>query len=157
RRHGDRRRHAHAVPPRPLPGPGPDQAAGSRQRGRRRALHARDAPRLGGRRGPGAAGGRDVVALTLGRGLAPRRASPGARHPAVFLDKDGTLVENVPYNVDPALLRFTGGAIDGLRLLAAAGYRLFVVSNQPGIALGRFDAAALARLRDALDDRLRDH
>lgn len=97
------------------------------------------------------------MALTLGRGLAPRRASPGARHPAVFLDKDGTLVENVPYNVDPALLRFTRGAIDGLRLLAAAGYRLFVVSNQPGIALGRFDAAALARLRDALDDRLRDH
>ena len=76
-------------------------------------------------------------------------------HPAVFLDKDGTLVENVPYNVDPALLRLTRGAVEALRLLADAGYRLFVVSNQPGIALGRFDAAALARLRDALDDRLR--
>jgi D-glycero-D-manno-heptose 1,7-bisphosphate phosphatase len=73
---------------------------------------------------------------------------------AVFIDKDGTLVENVPWNVDPALLRFTPHAIDGLRLLAAHGWRLIVVTNQPGIALGRFDAAALARLEQALCERL---
>ncbi len=30
--------------------------------------------------------------------------------PAVFLDKDGTLIENVPYNVDPALIRLTPNA-----------------------------------------------
>jgi histidinol-phosphate phosphatase family protein len=69
---------------------------------------------------------------------------------AVFLDKDGTLVENVPYNVDPARLRFTPRAPEALRLLAAHGYRLIVVTNQPGIALGRFDAAALTRLHAAL-------
>lgn len=64
---------------------------------------------------------------------------------AVFLDKDGTLVEDVPYNVDPARIVLVPGAAAGLRRLAGLGYRLFVVSNQAGLALGRFDAAALER------------
>lgn len=80
----------------------------------------------------------------------------GAPAPAVFLDKDGTLVENVPYNVDPALLRFTPNALAGLWLLARAGYALVVVSNQPGLATGRFSAAQFARLREALLWRVRD-
>jgi len=71
---------------------------------------------------------------------------------AVFLDKDGTLVENVPYNVDPARIRFTAGAIEALRLLIDQGYRLFVVSNQPGVALGRYSEAAL----DAVERHIRD-
>jgi histidinol-phosphate phosphatase family protein len=69
---------------------------------------------------------------------------------AVFVDKDGTLIEDVPYNVDPALLRFTPGAIEGLRLLNSQGWRLIVVTNQPGIALGYFDEEALAHLQQAL-------
>ena len=67
--------------------------------------------------------------------------------PAVFLDKDGTVVEDVPYNVDPARLRFTRGAIDGLRLVAEHGFPLVLVSNQSGIARGYFDEAALMRLQ----------
>lgn len=74
--------------------------------------------------------------------------------PAVFLDKDGTLVENVPYNVDPAQLRFTPHAIEGLKLLSAFDYRLIVVTNQPGLALGRFDLAALRALEAALCEKL---
>ena len=50
-----------------------------------------------------------------------RSEAIGSR-PAVFLDKDGTLIENVPYNVDPAKLRFTRGAVEGLRLLQRQGY-----------------------------------
>lgn len=69
---------------------------------------------------------------------------------AVFVDKDGTLIENVPYNVDPALLAFTRGAVEALQRLARAGYALFVVTNQPGVALGLFDRAALDRLLQAL-------
>lgn len=64
---------------------------------------------------------------------------------AVFIDKDGTLVENVPYNVDPDRIALVPGAAAGLVRLAALGYRLFVVSNQAGLALGRFDAAQLDR------------
>lgn len=57
---------------------------------------------------------------------------------AVFLDKDGTLVENVPYNVDPARVLLTAGAGPALRLLRRQGYALFVVSNQGGVARGLF-------------------
>jgi D-glycero-D-manno-heptose 1,7-bisphosphate phosphatase len=65
---------------------------------------------------------------------------------AVFIDKDGTLVENVPYNVDPARVVLTEGAAGACRTLARQGYRLFVVSNQPGIALGKFTTADLEAL-----------
>ena len=75
-------------------------------------------------------------------------ALPTAR--AVFIDKDGTLVENVPYNVDPALLRLTPNALEGLRLLQAAGYRLIVVTNQPGIAYGWFGLGELENLSRGL-------
>lgn len=65
---------------------------------------------------------------------------------AVFLDKDGTLVEDVPYNADPARIRLAPDAGPALGRLLRDGFRLFVVSNQPGVALGYFPAAALARL-----------
>jgi histidinol-phosphate phosphatase family protein len=71
---------------------------------------------------------------------------------AVFLDKDGTLVEDVPYNVDPARIRLAPGAAEGLPALHAAGYRLVVVSNQSGVARGYFPEGALA----AVEGRLRE-
>jgi D-glycero-D-manno-heptose 1,7-bisphosphate phosphatase len=81
---------------------------------------------------------------------------PGAPRAAVFLDKDGTLVEDVPFNVDPGRIRFTRGAEEALRALHRAGYALVIVSNQPGVALGVFGRRALdaveARLRDLLGD-----
>ncbi|MGN6528822.1 MAG: D-glycero-alpha-D-manno-heptose-1,7-bisphosphate 7-phosphatase [Burkholderiaceae bacterium] len=76
--------------------------------------------------------------------------------PAIFLDKDGTLVEDVPFNVDPARLRFTPHAIEALRLWRDAGWRLVVITNQPGLGRGLFDRAALARLHAGLAKRLAD-
>jgi D-glycero-D-manno-heptose 1,7-bisphosphate phosphatase len=70
---------------------------------------------------------------------------------AVFLDKDGTLVEDIPYNVDPELIRPTEGAIESLRQLQDAGYKLIVVSNQSGVARGIFREEALT----AVETRLR--
>jgi D-glycero-D-manno-heptose 1,7-bisphosphate phosphatase len=74
---------------------------------------------------------------------------------AVLFDKDGTLVRDVPYNVDPALIELMPGAGHALAALQQAGYRLGVVSNQSGVARGLFDASALdavaARLRELLD------
>lgn len=78
----------------------------------------------------------------------------GGGEPTVFVDKDGTLVEDRPYNADPARMSFTTGALDGLRLLHAHGFRIVVVTNQPGVALGYFDLQALLRLRQALARRL---
>ena len=89
-------------------------------------------------------------------GSAGVKRDPGGRlRRAVFIDKDGTLVENVPYNVDPARVRFTPHAMPGLRRLADAGYLLIVVSNQPGLAQQRFELPALQELANSIDTRLR--
>lgn len=73
---------------------------------------------------------------------------------AVFLDKDGTLVENVPYNVDPAQIKLAPGVEEGLCMLQDAGYQLIVVTNQSGIARGYFTEAALAQAADRLEELL---
>ena len=78
-------------------------------------------------------------------------AEAGRRHPVVFLDKDGTLIDDVPYNVDPALVRLRRGTDYGLRRLHDAGYRLAVVSNQAGVARDLFPEDAL----DGVTQRLR--
>ena len=62
---------------------------------------------------------------------------------AVFLDKDGTLIDDVPYNVDPDRIQLAAGAAD-LRQLHQQGYLLIVASNQSGVARGYFPEAALA-------------
>lgn len=75
---------------------------------------------------------------------------------AVFLDKDGTLVENVPYNVDPAKVKLCPGALAGLRLLHAAGYKLFVITNQSGVARGYFLESVLPSVEQHLRKLLAD-
>lgn len=74
---------------------------------------------------------------------------------AIFLDKDGTVIEDEPFNVDPVRMHFTANAGAGLRLLQSAGYALIVVSNQPGLALGRFTSDALNGCLNALREKLR--
>lgn len=69
---------------------------------------------------------------------------------AIFLDKDGTLIDDLPYNVDPGRMTLAPGAVAGLRRLSCLGYRLLVVSNQPGVAQGRFDVGALEPVRQRL-------
>ncbi len=73
---------------------------------------------------------------------------------AVFLDKDGTLVENVPYNVDPAQVRLTNGALVGLTLLRDAGFHFYVVTNQCGVARGYFGEEALVDVEERIRDLL---
>jgi len=70
----------------------------------------------------------------------------------VFLDKDGTLLIDEPYNVDPARMRLEAGAEVALRRLGTLNVPLIVVSNQPGIALGMFEPNALS----AMEQRLRE-
>ena len=57
---------------------------------------------------------------------------------AVFLDKDGTLVEDVPFNVDLERIRLTAGAAGALKCLKSEGFALVGISNQPGVARGLF-------------------
>ena len=73
-----------------------------------------------------------------------------AEDAAVFLDKDGTLIEDVPFNVDPERIRLAPGAGPALRTLAERGYRLVLVSNQPGVAYGLYDERDLSRVEERL-------
>src|SRR5580700_10566232 len=56
--------------------------------------------------------------------------------PAVFFDRDGTLMEDAHYCGDPAQVRLYPGVSEGLRRLKAAGFRTFIASNQSGIGRG---------------------
>jgi D-glycero-D-manno-heptose 1,7-bisphosphate phosphatase len=74
--------------------------------------------------------------------------------PAVFLDRDGTLLSLVPYLHRPAEVRLVAGAAQALRRLGEAGYARILVTNQSGVARGWFSlddvAAVHARMRDLL-------
>src|SRR5690625_3587472 len=61
---------------------------------------------------------------------------PRSAQPAIFLDKDGTVLEDVPYNVEPRHMQFAPGAALGLARLGRLGIPLIIISNQPGIGLG---------------------
>ncbi len=66
----------------------------------------------------------------------------------VLFDKDGTLIEDVPFNVDPARIRLVPGVEASLRRLGAAGFAAAVVTNQPGVARGYFTLRDLDAVRD---------
>jgi D,D-heptose 1,7-bisphosphate phosphatase len=73
---------------------------------------------------------------------------------AIFLDKDGTLVPDIPYNIDPQLLSLNAFAGPALQLLNNAGFNFFVISNQSGVAKGYFDLAALDKVSKQINDLL---
>jgi D-glycero-D-manno-heptose 1,7-bisphosphate phosphatase len=56
--------------------------------------------------------------------------------PALFLDRDGALMEEVHYCADPELVRVYPGAGEALRKARAAGFRTILITNQSGIGRG---------------------
>jgi D-glycero-D-manno-heptose 1,7-bisphosphate phosphatase len=78
-------------------------------------------------------------------------------HKAIFLDKDGTLVVDVPYNVDPRRIELAPGVATGLKRLSEAGFKLVVVSNQSGVAHGLFGEEALRGVMLRLTELLGEH
>lgn len=79
------------------------------------------------------------------------RGTPTARRPAaVLFDRDGTLVIDIPYNGDPALVQPMPTASRALARLRAAGVPTAVVSNQSGIARGLLTRAQV----DAVNARV---
>ncbi len=73
---------------------------------------------------------------------------------AVFFDKDGTLVEDIPYDIDPDRIRLMPNALEALRLLQDHGYQLIVVTNQSGIARGFFGEYELHEVRKRICELL---
>ncbi len=75
---------------------------------------------------------------------------------AVFIDKDGTLIPDIPYNVDPALITLQADAADGLRQIQDKGYLIIIISNQSGVARGYFKEEALAGVKTKISSLLLD-
>ncbi len=74
--------------------------------------------------------------------------------PAVFLDRDGTLIDEKKYLADPELVSLTTGVGPALRDLSEAGYRLFIVTNQSGIGRGYYTLEDMHRVNDRVVEML---
>jgi D-glycero-D-manno-heptose 1,7-bisphosphate phosphatase len=79
-----------------------------------------------------------------------------APRPAVFVDRDGTLTEEVGYVNHPSRLRVRPRSAEAVRRLNGAGVAAVVVTNQAGIARGYFSADVLAAVNAALVSQLKD-
>jgi histidinol-phosphate phosphatase family protein len=74
--------------------------------------------------------------------------------PAVFLDRDGTLIADTGYIADPTVVRLLPGAGEAVARLNRSGLAVVVVTNQSGIARGLLDEAAYAAVARRLEGLL---
>jgi len=84
-------------------------------------------------------------------------AGPGAAshpRPAVFLDRDGTLIEEVNYLAHPEQVRLLPGAAEAVKELNALGIPVVVVTNQAGVARGYFPESRVAEVHARLNELL---
>ena len=73
---------------------------------------------------------------------------------AVFLDRDGTIIEDMDYLSDPERVVLIPGAAEVLKRLQDAGFKLFIVSNQSGVGRGYFTLADVERVNRRLVELL---
>ncbi len=82
------------------------------------------------------------------------RAILSSVEPAVFIDRDNTLIANDGDLGDPEQVRLLDGAGEALRLLRDAGLRLVVITNQGGVARGRFTEANVHAVHRRIEELL---
>ncbi|WP_207425931.1 HAD-IIIA family hydrolase [Pedobacter sp. SYSU D00535] len=73
---------------------------------------------------------------------------------AVFIDKDGTLIPDIPYNVDPEKITLQANTAEGLRQLQNLGFLLIIISNQAGVARGYFKEDAIGDVQKKIEELL---
>ncbi len=83
-------------------------------------------------------------------------SAEGPGRPAVFLDRDDTLIVDVPYLTDPAGLRILAGASRALADLRRAGFVLVLATNQSAVGRGLLTEDGLRAIHDELERRLAD-
>jgi D-glycero-D-manno-heptose 1,7-bisphosphate phosphatase len=77
------------------------------------------------------------------------------KRPAVFLDRDGTLMVNIDYIHQPEKVKLFAKTIDSLKKLRKAGFYLIVVTNQSGAARGYFKISDIHAVNRHLQSRLK--
>lgn len=77
--------------------------------------------------------------------------------PAVFLDRDGTLIRDLHYAGRPEQVELLPGAAAAVRRLNEGGWPVIVVTNQSGIARGHFTQADYERVRARTEELLAEH
>src|SRR5438552_3244349 len=86
--------------------------------------------------------------------------STKTRTPAIFVDRDGTIMQDVDYCSDPQEVKIFPGVREALRRLKSNGFKLIIITNQSGIGRGFFtikqyravEAEVLQQLGDGLID-----
>jgi D-glycero-D-manno-heptose 1,7-bisphosphate phosphatase len=79
------------------------------------------------------------------------------RRPAVFLDRDGTIIEDTGYLHEPGKVQLIPGAAEAIRKLSEGGYLVVTVSNQSGIARGMYGVPEYEAVQRRLVDVLETH
>ncbi len=78
-----------------------------------------------------------------------------SRRPAVFLDRDGTIIADAEYLSQPSQIELFSKTPAALKLLRKAGFYLFVVSNQSGVARGFFPESMVRKVHQRLQQMLK--
>ena len=74
----------------------------------------------------------------------------------VFLDRDGTINEEVEYLYRPEDLRFLPGVPEAIKRLNGAGFKVVVITNQAGVARGYYTEADVERLHSYMNRLLEE-
>ena len=75
----------------------------------------------------------------------------------VFLDRDGTINEEVHYLYRPEDFKFLPGVPEALKMLTDSGYKLVVVTNQAGVARGYYSEADVVKLHGYVNQLLKPY
>jgi D-glycero-D-manno-heptose 1,7-bisphosphate phosphatase len=84
----------------------------------------------------------------------PDERSARGRQRVAFLDRDGTLIQNVPYLNSAARVQLLPGVGEGLKALQEQGFILAVITNQQGLGLGYFDYDAFLKVNSRMFELL---
>ena len=76
-------------------------------------------------------------------------------HPAVLLDRDGTLIEEVNFLLNEKDIKLFANTIPALKILRQAGFILIVVSNQSGVARGYLSEERVIELNQVVFSQMR--
>lgn len=79
------------------------------------------------------------------------------RHRAVFLDRDGTVIEDTGFLHEPGKVKLLAGAADAIRRLNDHGFVVVIVTNQSGIARGKYTVADYTAVQRRLGEMLAAH